>query len=112
MSRYTDAVERGLESMEAVSFGLICSGDCPACNDAGFAEPYTEDGTPYGEYVGDEGSFSWAPCGICDSSLGGGRYVWHWLDVNGELMHEDDGCVDCLFYISNGDEPEVCLEEE
>lgn len=96
MSKYTDAVARGLEGMDAVSFGPIAErGHCADCDDAGFTEE-----------VGDEGGFSWSACGICGSTLGGNRYVWHWLDKDGELMHEDDGCADCLFYVSNGDEPE------
>ena len=95
MSDYTDRVERGLEGLRAVSFGP-CYGE-PWCED------YTED-------VGDEGGFSWSPCGICGSTLGGDRYVWHWLDEDGELMHESDGCADCLIYISNGDEPEEASE--
>jgi len=110
MSNYTDAVERGLEGMHAVSFGPICeAGHCAECDDTGFSKPYQDDYT-YGEYVGDEGGFSWSPCGICGSSLGGDRYVWHWLDENNEMNHENDGCTDCLQYISNGDEPEEISE--
>ena len=54
----------------------------------------------------DEGSFSWSGCGICGCHLGGDRYVWHWRDKNGEIMHESDGCADCLMFWANGDPPE------
>ena len=54
-----------------------------------------------------EGSFSQAGCGICGSSLGGTLYPWHALDSDGELLHFDDACVDCVVYLANGDEPEA-----
>ena len=107
MSEYTDAVERGLEGMEAVSFGPIH--DAEACSEC----------AEFSEDVGDEGGFSWSACGICGSRLGGTRYVWHWRDPDSEtrgkdghlyrsggIHHENDGCTDCLLYLSNGDEPE------
>jgi len=93
-----------------IILGSVCpecsgtgTGDCPDCNNGSVCvcsgcENYSED-------IGDEGGFSWSQCGICGSSLGGNRYVWHWVDEDGEIMHEDDGCVDCLLYLSNGDEP-------
>jgi hypothetical protein len=56
--------------------------------------------------VCEEGSFSWSSCGICGSSLGGDRYPWHWIDENGEIVHESDACVDCVVFLANGDEPE------
>ena len=91
MSTYTDAVETNLTGLKAVSFGPCYGQDC--CED-------------YDEHIGNEASFSWSSCGICGTSLGGNRYVWHWIDEDNELMHEDNGCTDCLVYISNGDEPE------
>jgi len=53
-----------------------------------------------------EGSFSWAGCGICGSRLGGTVEPWHGVDSNGEIMHFDDACVDCVCYLANGDLPE------
>lgn len=96
MSKYTEAVEQGLSGLRYPSFGPVFDqGHCADCDEQGFREE-----------IGDEGHFSWSPCGICGTSLGGQRYVWHWVDVDGYLMHEDDGCTDCLIYLSNGDEPE------
>jgi len=53
----------------------------------------------------DEGFFSWSPCDVCGSGLGGNRYAGHML-VDGKLCHIDV-CVDCVMYIANGDLPEV-----
>lgn len=94
MSTYTDAVECGLAGMEHVSTGPIYEpGTCPDC------EGHDED-------AGDEGHFSWHPCGICHSRFGGTRYVWHWVDNEGNIRHENDACTDCVVYLANGDEPE------
>lgn len=79
----------------------ISSGQCPGC------EECVESGETY-----DEASFSWCQCGICGSTLGGDRYVWHWINggdqygKGGEIVHESDMCVDCLMFEANGDEPE------
>jgi hypothetical protein len=55
----------------------------------------------------DEPSFSWASCGICGSTLGGDREVWHGIDdLTGTLYHFGNACVDCIIYLANGDEPE------
>lgn len=58
------------------------------------------------------GSFSWRPCGICGTTLGGDRCVWHWIyggdeyGKGGTIEHESDACTDCVYYLANGDEPE------
>lgn len=131
MSDYTDRVDRTLAGLRAVSFGPIYDrDDCPECrprawwrrliiwlfqhwddDDCDTCDGSGEilacpDCADYSEDYGDEGSFSRCPCGICGSSLGGNRYVWHWIDADNEIRHESDGCVDCLIYVSNGDEPE------
>jgi hypothetical protein len=56
--------------------------------------------------VCDEGSFSHMECGICMSSLGGDRYVWHWISDDRTVQHEDDCCAGCAMYLANGEEPE------
>ena len=91
---YVDAVDLGLDGLGAPSFGP-CT-ECQSCED------YLP--TVGGEML-DKGEFSWLACGICGCRLGGDRYVWHWVDEDGELMHESDGCGDCLVYLSNGDLP-------
>jgi hypothetical protein len=53
-----------------------------------------------------EPSFSSGSCGICNSHLGGNREVWHGIDANGEIMHFQDACTDCVMYLANGDLPE------
>lgn len=94
MSAYTDAVEANLKGCRFVSFG-VCPG-CEQCQSDYDCETAPED----------EGGFSWSSCGICGQHLGGDRYVWHWVDDKDNIIHESDGCPDCLVYISNGDEPE------
>ena len=54
-----------------------------------------------------EAGFSWSACGICGSSLGGDREVWHWVDDKNRIQHESDACTDCVIYLANGDEPEA-----
>ena len=103
---YENAVRANLDGLDAVSTG-VCPG-CEVCRDQ-FAPGETmerfqqlwSDG-----FVCDEGGFSWQPCGICGSSLGGQRYSWHYIDENGEICHEDDACEDCVCYLANGDLPE------
>ena len=89
--KYQEKVARALEGMEAVSVGL-CPG-CPECED-------------FDPDAGDEGHFSALPCGICGSYLAGDRFVWHWVDDRGNIIHENDCCVDCLQYLANGTVPE------
>ena len=105
MSKYTDAVERALDGLDAVSVGT-----CPGCDECyqrfgnGNPEDFVEDW--HACKIIDEGSFSHSECGICGSRLGGDRYIWHWVGDDGVIQHEDDCCVDCLVYLANGDEPE------
>lgn len=51
-----------------------------------------------------ESHFSWWPCDICGSRLGGDREVWHYV-ADGKLRHGAGACVDCIVYLANGDEP-------
>ena len=152
MSEYTDAVERGLKGLEAISTG-ICPG-CDTCRtDFDFVadeEMQCEPDDPKPWYVRaepnngsrryfateaeaevyaseafeeawgnqshgviDEGSFSWAGCGICGSTLGGDLEPWHYIvpDENGSVAggtieHSHDACTDCVMYLANGDEPD------
>lgn len=66
-----------------------------------------------------EGSFSWAGCGICGSTLGGTLESWHYVANNAEgvrtIYHHSDACVDCVAYLNNGtlpDEDEEPAEDE
>lgn len=105
MSEFTVAVEKGLENMVGVSTG-VCPG-CETCADM-FANSDIEElaqGWENGS-IFSEPSFSKSPCGICGSYLGGDREIWHWIDENNHIQHEDDCCVDCMLYLANGDEPE------
>lgn len=130
---YVNAVKHGLRGMTGVSSG-ICPG-CEQCrneygqlvrcscqdSNGGEPDPYCPDCDGRGmrlptmaEFdeqwssgkVFSEPSFSWGSCGVCGSSLGGDREIWHWVDKDGAIHHEDDMCVDCVCYIANGDIPE------
>ena len=104
---YVENVEHNLNGLTAVSTGV-----CPGCEECRstyapdmsmeeFDNAYSS-GSVYGE-----ASFSWGSCGICGSTLGGDREVWHGLDdLTGTLYHFDDACVDCVMYLANGDIPE------
>jgi len=133
MSKYTDAVERGLQGLTAVSTGLC--GECRQCAEhcgfdidqdveetEGEAEAEEQRMAKFDEAVSfgkchDEGGFSWAECGICGSHLGGNRYVWHGIftsDLEKKLRtvrHFDDACTDCVMFLANGDEPDRDGEE-
>lgn len=118
MSIYTDAVEHNLKGLEAVSTGA-CPGCAECADEHGFRDTEDDAGNitrtaveafteayEAGEVV-DEGGFSWHECGICGSTFGGDRYSWHAIDAKSKrLYHFTDACVDCLFYLVNGDEPE------
>lgn len=56
-------------------------------------------------HVHDEGSFSWAGCQLCGSRLGGNFEVWHALDSEGQLIHGERACLDCVQYLANGTLP-------
>jgi hypothetical protein len=105
MSEYTDSVEAGLEGLTAVSTGA-CPG-CEQCQEIwGYQTMKEFDSAWHSGKVYDEGGFSWFPCGICGSRLGGDRESWHALGSDGEILHFDDACVDCVIYLANNDEPE------
>ena len=105
MSAYTDAVARELEGLEGVSTG-ICPG-CRTCQEQlgfksmrAFKRAYEQGGCP------NDGGFSWHPCTVCGSRLGGDREPLHYI-LNRRIQHSDGACVDCVMYLANGDEPET-----
>ena len=80
---------------------------CEACDDSGERAPTTEE---FNEQVSSgevfsEGGFSWQGCDLCGSALGGTFEVWHAVDANGEIIHGEYACVDCMTYLANGDLP-------
>lgn len=111
---YEDRVASGLKGLEAVSTG-ICSG-CDKC--MGIYGYETTDKVRFEEdwasgWLPEDGSFSHGACGICGSSLGGNRYMWHWIRPNDTgsvvgqpIEHESDACVDCVQYLANGTLPD------
>lgn len=121
-SAYVQAVTRGLDGLQAVSTGV-----CPGCSTCAHEHDYAddhddpartlaafEDAWRSGKLRGDGDShFSWSPCDICGSSLGGDREIWHAIaGAPGEKLagrsieHFDNACTDCVIFLANGDEPE------
>lgn len=119
-SAYVQAVTRGLEGLQAVSTGV-----CPGCSTCAHEHDYSDDNddpdrtlAAFDEAwrsgkVDSEASFSWSPCDICGSSLGGDREIWHAImgqpgeDLKGRsIEHLNSCCTDCVMFLANGDEPE------
>lgn len=123
MSRYTKAVESHLKGITAVSTG-VCPGCFTCAREHGFEdeeygvvkEEEFEEAYRSGKLV-DEPHFSWTSCGICGSTLGGNRSVWHGIfetdmKTHRSIQHFDDACADCVVFLANGDEPDRDGEEE
>ena len=53
----------------------------------------------------EEGYFSWSPCELCGSTLGGDRETLEVENFSNNTLTLDV-CVDCVMYVANGDEPE------
>jgi len=89
--------------MVALSTG-ICAG-CEVCQCdlemPGTVEDFEEDIST--QEVLEEPWFSYESCDICNTNLGGDRVSGHYMDKNGDIVHLDNVCVDCMCYIANGD---------
>jgi hypothetical protein len=104
MSAYTEAVERNLKGLEAVSTGF-CPG-CTTCQaEYGLTPEEAEEQWQTGQ-ISNEPSFSRYPCDCCGSHLGGDREDMHAI-LDGAIVHFGGACVDCVMYLVNGDEPET-----
>ena len=84
-TEFEKAFKQGLKGCKFESAGV-----CPTCPECG------EDAT-------DDAFFSYNPCDICGSVLGGDRYAAHCL-IDGELCHLN-ACIDCICYMANGELP-------
>ena len=51
--------------------------------------------------------FSWSPCDLCGSNLGGMRYPAHAIDKETKELYHFDICTDCLLYDANLETKEV-----
>ena len=105
MSRFTDAIDKGLDGLSYVSPGA-----CPGCSECGLEDVKDTDDKRYEE--ANEHWFSWRRCECCGSTFGGMRRPAHYLvpDENGSVVGAEIGhldiCEDCLVFLANGDEPE------
>lgn len=50
--------------------------------------------------------FSWSPCDLCNTTLGGNRHDATGVSVAYEEVLELHVCTDCLIYMANGELPE------
>lgn len=89
-----------------------CKGEaekyCDACDDKGVRPPTMAEFEEqwHSDELCCEGFFSWQGCDLCGSPLGGNFELWHAVDANGEIIHGENACVDCVCYLANGDLPE------
>jgi hypothetical protein len=110
MSTYTDAVAAGLRDMKGVSSGE-CPG-CEACAELHDMTPEEHSEAWHAMAVEYDTAFSSCRCGICGTTLAGDRTLWHWINggdehgKGGEIVHENDMCTDCVFFLAYGTEPE------
>ena len=84
-----------------------CAHDCELCLGDGDREPTEKD---FAEQVSSgevysEPFFSWIGCDICGSGLGGNFEPWHCVNADGEIVHGERACVDCVQYLANGTLP-------
>lgn len=112
MSKFTDAVARGLKGLEAVSTG-ICPGCDTCCDEQRYDSLEVLQSAWEAGDVFSEPSFSSLGCDICGTNLGGNFECWHYIvpsesgGVVGQgIKHGDRACVDCIMYLANGDEPD------
>ena len=104
MTDFEKAFFDGLGSLKFESTGFCCG--CPECRDNHSIEDEATDRELWENgSIEDEGHFSWEPCELCGSHLGGDRYAAHAVDKDDEIVHFDV-CVDCVMYMANGDLPE------
>ena len=74
--------EAASQLMEYFSTG--CCNDCVRCQESCVSD---------GDEVHVEPYFSWSPCPVCGSTLGGDRHAAHYI-AEGDLNHLDV-CTDC-----------------
>ena len=104
MTPFEKAFQRGLEGLRAESSGFLA--ECDECRDnhdfccVHSAKAAVEAGDSLSE-----GSFSWEPCDICGSHLGGDRFSAHALDDDGQIIHLEV-CTDCVMFMANGELPD------
>jgi len=104
--KFVLAIDANTEGLEAVSTG-ICPG-CETCRKEYAADLSAEEFHEawHNGQICAEPFFSWRGCDICGSHLGGSFEPWHAVDANGEIIHGERACVDCVCYLANGDLPE------
>lgn len=106
LTQYQQDVENNTQGLTAISTG-ICPG-CEQCRDdyadgcdmESFEELWSSGKVHCDPY------FSWHGCELCGNTLGNSYEPWHAIDQNGELIHGEYACEDCVQYLANGILPE------
>lgn len=83
---------------------FVSTGICPGCHECmreyGYITESVFEQAVSEEVVLDEGSFSWSPCEVCNTSLGGNSYLAHGFDKDDNLIHFRV-CIDCFYEINS-----------
>lgn len=101
--QYADYEARVAHYLDGLEF--VSTGACPGCQECGLGHVsgiHDEAEMSQRDYdLANEPHFSWSPCEICDSPLGGDRHPWHARTKDGKLVH-GTCCSDCMYYLNFG----------
>jgi len=88
---------------EELHLKFISTGLCPGClicmDNYGYDSIEEFNNQVDSGEIFDEGAFSWSPCDLCQTSLGGNSYISHGIDIDNNLNHFTV-CSDCLFLLN------------
>ena len=100
---YQERVDHYLSGLIHVS-----TGPCPNCADCGLEDVEDMNCEKY-ELAG-EGGFSWSPCEICNSPLGGNRYPVHAVNPDDDSVVHMTGCANCVYFLEYGRLDDLTME--
>ena len=90
--------------MDTEGMDFLCTGLCPDCqecaDDCGFDSIEEYNKALESGRIGGESNFSWSACDLCGSALGGDREVYHYVDEDGNLVHGDSACTECVMELA------------
>jgi len=82
--------------MNSDEFEILSPGARPGCTECGLEDCNPDDIERI--QLAEEPGFSWSPCDLCGSSLGGDRHPAHGV-IGDEIFHLDI-CTDCLMKLT------------
>jgi len=106
MSEYSERVAHNLRGIDYVSTGA--NSRCLQCLDTAGLSANEAESRLERDGMFSEPGFSWSPCESCNSSLGGDREPAHGFALiqGKETLVHMDICIDCVFFLEYGHEPE------